>query len=175
MGIGKNKTKHRCDGKSLCSHRNTKHWEELVGSLNSTVSVLNMRIYKPRWGLYRNPYCFCMNDTQKRPQIKTQLKTSKCDQSKTSYQHYFKSSFLKVKKKQNEVSLKGGRKNSCPNPSVFVSASTDTFSIMGPMGIFFSRKAINFLKANHCPSPKSKQSYFHASDKNCPFYLETIA
>lgn len=110
-----------------------------MGSLNNTGSVLSMRMYTSRWGLYRNPYCFCVNDTQKRPQVKTQLETSKCDQRKTSYQLYFKISFLKVKSKQNEVSPKRGRKSSCPNPSV--SASTDTFSIMGQMGFFFFKKS----------------------------------
>lgn len=74
----------------------------LWAGLTNTVSVLNVRIYKSRWRLYRNPSCFCMNDTQKTPQTKTQLETSKCDHRKASYQHHFKSSFLKIKKEEGK-------------------------------------------------------------------------
>lgn len=79
--------------------------------------------------------------------------TLKCDQRKKNpiniifYLHSYKSG--EEKKKQNEVSPKGGRKYSYPNTSVLIFASTDTFSGMGPMGIFFSfrRKHLTFFKS----------------------------
>lgn len=91
-----------------------------------------------------------MNNIQEATNKNTMKDTLKCDQRKEkSYQHYFLSAFLKVReKKQNEVSPKGGRKYNYPNTSVLISASTDTFSGMEPMGIFFfKRKHLTFLKA----------------------------
>lgn len=123
------------------------------------------------------PSGVCMNNIQEATNKNTIKDTLKCDQRrKKSYQHYFLSSFLKVRKikdktKQNEVSPKGGRKYSYPNTPVLISASTDTFSGMGPMGFFFSkRKHLTFLKAKGGgEGDKSKQPFFHTSLKKKPF------